>query len=121
MEERSNNKDRITKTGDFLRGTTEKLRNGKDINRKGKRSHEEVVWQEKTKFSRVETRESSVVKDQKYPIKMTFKEAGPKNIWTIWNYKKYWIRSVSAKITRRIGNIQYVQWRSTDMMQKTPI
>jgi len=43
MEGRSNNKDRITKTGDFLRGTTEKLRNGKDINRKGKRSHEEVV------------------------------------------------------------------------------
>jgi len=43
MEGRYNNKDRITKTGDFLGGTTEKLRNSKDINRKGKRSHEEVV------------------------------------------------------------------------------
>ena len=43
MEETSNNKDRITKTRDFLRGITEKLRNSKDTNRKDKRSYEEVI------------------------------------------------------------------------------
>ena len=57
MEERSNNKDRITKIGDFLRGITEKLRNSKNINRKDKRSYEEVIQQEKTKSLRVEARE----------------------------------------------------------------
>ena len=43
MEERSNNKNRITKTGDLLRGTTEKLGSSKDIDGNGKRSHKEVV------------------------------------------------------------------------------
>jgi len=43
MEERSNNKNRITKTRDLLRGTTEKLGSSKDIDRNGKRSHKEAV------------------------------------------------------------------------------
>jgi len=32
IEERSNNKDRITKTIDFLQGTTKKLGNSENIN-----------------------------------------------------------------------------------------
>ena len=43
MEERSNNKNEIIKTGDFPQGTTKKLGNSKDINGKSKRNHEEVV------------------------------------------------------------------------------
>ena len=43
MEERSNNKNRITKTGDLLRETTEKLGSSKDIDGNSKRSHKEAV------------------------------------------------------------------------------
>jgi len=43
MEEKPNNKDRITKTGDFPQGTTMQLGNSKNIKRKGKRSHKKVV------------------------------------------------------------------------------
>ena len=43
MEGRSNNKDKITKTRDFPQGTTKKLRNSKDIDRKDKKSYEEEV------------------------------------------------------------------------------
>ena len=46
MKERSNNKDRITKTGNSPQRTTKKLGNSENINRKDKRSHEEAVWQE---------------------------------------------------------------------------
>jgi len=45
-----------------------------------------------------------MVRSQKYSIKTTFKEAGPEKIWTFWNHKEYWPRSISAKITRRMGN-----------------
>ena len=43
MEEKSNNKNRITKTRDFPQRTTKKLENSKDINRKGKRSYKKVI------------------------------------------------------------------------------
>jgi len=43
MKERSNNKNEIIKTRDFLQETTKKLGYSKDINGKSKRSHEEVV------------------------------------------------------------------------------
>ena len=38
MEERSNNKDRITKTGEFSWETTKNLGSSKDINGKGKKA-----------------------------------------------------------------------------------
>ena len=56
MEGRSNNKNRITKTRDFPWESTEKLGSSKNINRKGKRNHEEAVWQEKMKFLGVKTK-----------------------------------------------------------------
>jgi len=43
MKERPSSKDRITKTGDFPRGTIEELGSSKDINRKGKESYEEAL------------------------------------------------------------------------------
>ena len=43
MKEKSNNKDRITKTRNFPQGTTMQLGNSKNINGKGKRSHEKAV------------------------------------------------------------------------------
>ena len=87
IEKRFNNKGEITKTRDFPWRTTKKLENSKDINGKGKRRHEEVVWQEKMKSSRVEVREQHVARDQKYPIKTTFKEARLEKIF--WYHKGY--------------------------------
>ena len=58
---------------------------------------------------------------QKYSDEMTFKKVGPENIQTFWNHKKYWTRSVSTKVTRRMGDIQHVQWGPADMMQEIPI
>jgi len=49
MEGRPNNKDRITKTGDFFKETTEKLENSKISNIKCKRSHKKAKQQEKIK------------------------------------------------------------------------
>ena len=43
MKEKSNNKDGITKTENFPQGTTIQLGNSKNINGKGKRSHEKAV------------------------------------------------------------------------------
>ena len=43
MKEEPDNKDRITKTGNFPQGTTMQLGNSKNINGKGKRSHEKAV------------------------------------------------------------------------------
>ena len=43
IEEKPNNRDRITKTEKKFQETTQKLRNNKDIDEKGKRSHEEAV------------------------------------------------------------------------------
>ena len=48
MEERSNNKNKVTKTRDFSQGATKKLENDKIIDRNGKRSHEKQFnkkWQ----------------------------------------------------------------------------
>jgi len=41
---------------DFLKRTTRKLENSKEVNRDDKRSYEEAVQQEKTKLSRTERR-----------------------------------------------------------------
>ena len=43
MEEKPNNKDGLTKTGDFPQETTMQLGNSKNINGKDKRSHEKAV------------------------------------------------------------------------------
>ena len=77
MKRRSNNQNGITKAGDF---SQEKLENSKNINEKDKKSHKKAVWQEKTKFWRVEARGQYVVGGQKYSIEMTFKKAEPKKI-----------------------------------------
>ena len=62
MKERSNNKDKITKTGDLSQKTIQKLRNSKDANKKDKRSYKETVQQEKTKLSRTKARKQHIVK-----------------------------------------------------------
>ena len=40
-----------------------------------------AVWQEKTKPTRTKGRRQCVVESQKYPVKLTLKEAGPEKIW----------------------------------------
>ena len=54
MEEKPDNKDEITKTEQLPKRTTKELEQSKDINRYSKRSHEEIVWQEKEKSTRTE-------------------------------------------------------------------
>ena len=56
-----NNKDGITKTGNFPWETTEKLENSEIIDEKGKRSYEKTVQPEKIKLLRVEARKRCVV------------------------------------------------------------
>ena len=80
IEGKPNNRDRITKTRNFFQETTQKLRNSKDIDEKDKRSHEEAVWQEKTKLSKTKARRQCMVGDQEYSVEIIFKEAEPKNI-----------------------------------------
>jgi len=56
MEGRPNNKNWITKTRDFPWKTTKKLKSSGDINKKGKKSYEQAVWQGKMKSSRTKAR-----------------------------------------------------------------
>ena len=109
MEGRSKNKDGITKAKDFSQRITEELGSSKDINGNGKRSHEEAIWQEKTKLLGVEIRGQYVVRSQKHLIETTFKEVGSKKIRTFWNHKGHWIESISAKVIRRMSDTQCVQ------------
>ena len=60
MEERSNSKDKVTKTGNFSWRTIRKLVNNKIIYRKSKESHKEAIQQEKIKLSDVEVRRQHV-------------------------------------------------------------
>ena len=80
MEERPNNKGKITKTRDFPQGTIRKLESSKEFNKNGKRSHEETVQQEKTESTRIKARRQCVIGGQKYPIETTFKKAGLEKI-----------------------------------------
>ena len=55
-------------------GVTEELEKSKDIDKNSKRSHKKAVWQEKQG-------DNIWLEAKKYPIKITFKEAGPEKIW----------------------------------------
>jgi len=72
MEERSNNKDGITKTGDFSWEAIKKLRNSKIIYIEVQ-SNKETVQQERTKLSVVEMRRQYVARSKKYLVKTTLK------------------------------------------------
>jgi len=43
LKGKSDNKDRITKTGDLPKRTTEELESSKDINENGERSYEKAI------------------------------------------------------------------------------
>ena len=109
IEERPNNKDRITKTRNFPWETIEKLGSSKDIDGNSKKSHKKAIWQEKMKFTKTKTRRQHIVWSQKYLIGRTFKEARLEKIWIFWNHKANWPKNVLAKVTRRMNNIQCVQ------------
>ena len=72
MEERSNNKDGITKTGNFSWEAIKKLRNSKIIYIEVK-SNKEAVQQERTKLSVVEMRKQCIAESKKYLVKVTLK------------------------------------------------
>jgi len=72
MEERSNNKDGITKTGDFSWEAIKKLRNSKIIYIEVQ-SNKETVQQERTKLSVVEMRRQYMARSKKYLVKTTLK------------------------------------------------
>ena len=48
-----------------------------------------------------------MVEGQEYPVELTIKEAGLEKIQTFYNFKEHWSRSVSDRVTRRIGDSQY--------------
>ena len=48
------------------------------------------------------------LKAKKYPLKMTFKKIGPKEIQIFWNLKKYWSKSILNRVTKRVDNLQCV-------------
>ena len=79
MEERPNNKAKITKTRDFPQETIRKLESSKKFNKK---SHEETVQQKKTESTRIKARRQYMIGGQKYPIETTFKKARLEKIWT---------------------------------------
>ena len=62
---------------------TEGLGAGHKVNRRSTKEYEEAVWQEKMKSLRIESWRQCVVGEQKYPIKLTLKEVGPKTIQTL--------------------------------------
>jgi len=72
MEERSNNKDGITKTGDFSWEAIKKLRNSKIIYIEVQ-SNKEAVQQKRTKSSVVEMRRQCVAGSKKYLVKIILK------------------------------------------------
>ena len=55
---------------------TEKLRVGYEVNGRSTEEHKKAVWQEKMKSSRIKDWRQCVAREQKYPIKLTFKEVG---------------------------------------------
>ena len=83
MEGEPDNKKRITKTEKLPKRITKELEQSKNIDRYSKRSHKEIVWQEKKEPTRIEDWRQHVVGSQKYPFKVILKEAGPKEIWTL--------------------------------------
>jgi len=60
--------------------TTEELGADHKINGRSTEGNEEAVQQEKTKSSRIESWRQHVGREQEYPIKLTLKEAEPKEI-----------------------------------------
>ena len=57
---------------------------------------------------------------QKCPFKLILK-VGPENIQTSQNQEEYWIRRILAGTTRRMGNLQHVQQKPADMIQRATI
>ena len=80
MERKPYCENRITKTKEFLSRTTRKLGSSKEVDKDSKRSHEEVVWQEKEESTRTEDWEQHMARGQEYSIESTLKEAGPEKI-----------------------------------------
>ena len=66
-------------------------------------------FNKKTKSIRFEDKRQCIVGSQKYPIESTLKETGPEEIWTFQDFKEHWLRNISARITKRMGNSQCVQ------------
>ena len=82
MEEGPNNKNRITKTEWLSWRITKKLGQSKEIDGYSKKSHKEAIQQEKKKSTRIEGWGQYMARSQKYPFKVTLKEAGLKKIQT---------------------------------------
>ena len=70
----------ITKVRKLSRRITEKLEYSKAMNRNNKRSYEKAIQQEKMEPTRTKSRRQDVAGGQKYPIKITLKEARPEKI-----------------------------------------
>ena len=83
MERRPCGLIRISKIRRVSHRTIEELGAGYKVNGRSTEEHEEAVQQEKTESSRIEDWKQSVVRKQEYSIKLTFKEVGPKKIWTL--------------------------------------
>jgi len=81
MEGQPHDTNRVSKIRRIPCRITEELEAGHKVNGRSTEEYEEAVQQEKTKSSRIESWKQCVVGEQEYPIKLTLKEAGPKEIW----------------------------------------
>ena len=59
--------------------------------------------------SRIEGWRQCMAEEQKYPFEQTLGGVGPKKIWTFYNLKGYWFRSISTGTSRRMDDTQHVQ------------
>ena len=57
-----------------------KLGGGHKVNGNSKRSYGKAIWQEETKFIRIEGRGQCVVRSQKYIVELILKKAGLEKI-----------------------------------------
>ena len=82
MKRKPHGTDEVSKARRIPYRTTKKLRRSYKVNRNGTKKYEEAVWQKTEEPSRIKGWRQHVVGKQKYLLKQTLKEVGPKKIQT---------------------------------------
>jgi len=86
----------VSKIRSFHYRPTKKLGGSYKVYGGSTRNNEEAGQKETKEFSRIEGWRQYVVGKQKHPFEQTLKEAGPGKIWTFYNLKGHWFKSVLA-------------------------
>ena len=82
MEKQSYGIDRVSKTRRIPHRTTKKLERSYEVNRNNIENYKETIQQEVKELLRTMGWRQYMAREQKYSLKQTFKEAGPKKIQT---------------------------------------